>query len=317
VEELEQALTRRLPETTPSEELSEKESVRKANKDLYVHYLCSSKINLNIFWRSGSSLQRTKQESILANVFSPVVEHVRDPEGTTTSNTFSNLVSFSNNTTTTASNNTNNTNNTTATFTSTNNNNNTNTSNPPASPPNEKEEEFVVCHVCHSKSSTASSSESSTGERVQPTNDLATQSTSPNVVEEAIANLAALSGSERAGIESKSPSRRAYLIREESKQRIGKVMEALSAGTMHALNTEETNDDEKRDDDDEKIPAEDVQIQEETKEDQRNEEGEVAYPRQLQQQQHSHNTIDRPLHAHFASEFPSRGIAPHNQIDKI
>eukprot|EP00026_Physarum_polycephalum_P000973 Phypoly_transcript_00974.p1 GENE.Phypoly_transcript_00974~~Phypoly_transcript_00974.p1 ORF type:complete len:1221 (+),score=192.00 Phypoly_transcript_00974:378-3665(+) len=373
-EELEQALVRRIPELSMTDELSEKESVRKTNKELSV-----------------SSIPRTKQESILASVFSPVAEHARPIEGTATSSTLSNLASFSNTTTTAGASSTNALNLSAILTAPTNNPHEfgAHSSNPQA------HDEFVVCQVCHSKTSTGSSSKSSTGsssksstgeyayrddvadqstsvnlvEEVianltalsttdladrstndaadQSTSDVAGRSTNPatgrstndmaaqstSVVEEAIANLEALSGGERAENVIKSPSRKASLVRGESNYRIGKVMRALAAGTIHAVDADEVYEGEppKETKRGQRVGAEEEEAREdawvgEERGEKRGKEGyqeewernegkerwgeekgsEETYPKHLQKQQHSHGALERPLQSLFASEFPSK-----------
>lgn len=176
--------------------------------------------------------------------------------GTTTSSTFSNVMSFN------------------STLGDNENNNNNNSNNKvilrrqtkiedmEESEETEREMEaeeavkYSVCSVCNSVSSSSSKSSSvssftksrsGNGSKSRSGGSLreeAVQTTpaSPNVIEEAIANLESFSKSGRRNIQATQQitSPRSYLMREESKQRIEKVLAALSADkVIHEVKLDE------------------------------------------------------------------------------
>jgi hypothetical protein len=145
-------------------------------------------------------------------------------------------------------------------------------------------------------------------EVLSATNNVAEQSTNDgqSTVEAAIANLEALSSGGRVENEVKSPSRRAFLVREESKNRIGKVMQALAAGTIHAVPDEVhesvTKTEVKRDKEEDKTEREEGA-------------SETTYPRQRQRQQRSFG-IERSLQSLFTSEeVPKREVKRDKETD--
>lgn len=281
-------------------------------------------------------------------------------QGTTTSSTFSNVMSFDSSYNNLNINNNNNNNNLTSTTT-------TVFSDPSFSPrqvieelENEKERteeeedaegtRYNTCSVCRSISSTSSKSssigrlsKSSTGGSLHlditndghPPHD---QPTSPNVVEEVIANLESLAAnSGKASNSKEAGGPRSYLMREESKVRIERVLAALSAGTIHEVSwnekeREEEKVEEKKEEENAKV-EEEVEGEEEEEEEillprieslneplgvieeegeeetnvegEKEEEKEVDKVRKrLLDQQHSDHAIQRPQLSHFASEFP-------------
>lgn len=206
------------------------------------------------------SLQMSKQESALANVFSPISEHepVYTRQGTTTSSTFSNLVSFSH---TTASNNTQYTSTASSGYRNATTSSSQNRSSLLGSPPNEYDE-LVVRQARRSKSGSGWSSKSSSGGHLTVTpaiDDVASPITSPNVVEEVIANLERMSSFDRGQSTKITPSKRTpsrgYLSRDEDSQ-IGKVMHALAFGTLHEVPGEGEGEGEKEGDGGKKVEGE-------------------------------------------------------------
>lgn len=175
-------------------------------------------------------------------------------DGTTTSSTFSNLISFSDGPNSTAS----------------------ETPMPQSSSHGELtkekgEDNFVVCQVCHSKTSSATSSKSSAGgEHTHPPSV-------PLTIEDLISNL-------EGTLAPATVSKQRKMTREESERRIEKVMEALAVGTIHEAIPS--------------TPSESKEVKEKENEQDRelnqqhSKGSEAEFPRGLNQQ-HSKGTIDK------------------------